>query len=370
MCWSACSGVRIGGDATIAPPHPSDTFACQGFGGVFSVKIITSLAAAGLAVLLLATGVIRPAALLAQTDLDALMKDVVARRDDNWKKLQQYILNEHEQIEVRGPGQLPVWGERRDYQWFLRDGFFVRSPLRVNGVTIGEDERRKYEGNFLRRERARDKRLQAREKATAGETGAPAPTTDVPTNVDSLIAQTREPQFVSSAYFLRFKFEQGKYALVGKEAIDGRDLLKVEYYPARLFSDDTDRNKKRAARGEKLSKDQQVDQTMEQAMNKVSMVTLWVEPKAHQIVKYVFNNVNMDFLPGAAFVRLGDLKATMVMSQPFKGTKATMPGSEEVWLPKNIEMYVSMMIAVGGFDMRYSITYNDYRLAETSSRIK
>jgi hypothetical protein len=41
-----------------------------------------------------------------------------------------------------------------------------------------------------------------------------------------------------------------------------------------------------------------------------------------------------------------------------------------VWLPKGIEMYVSMMIAIGQFDMRYSITYNDYRLAETSSRIK
>ena len=109
------------------------------------MKTIMSFAAAGLATLLLATGAIRPAALSAQTDLDAFMKDVVARRDDNWKKLQQYILNEREQIEVRGPGQLPVWGERREYQWFLRDGFFVRSPLKVNGVTIGEGERRKYE---------------------------------------------------------------------------------------------------------------------------------------------------------------------------------------------------------------------------------
>ena len=245
------------------------------------MKTITAFAAAGLATLLLATGVFQPAALEAQTDLDAFMKDVVARRDDNWKKLQQYILNEREQIEVRGPGQLPVWGERRDYQWFLRDGFFVRSPLTVNGVTIGEDERKKYEDKFLQRARAREKRLQAREKARAGAAGAPPPPpADVPTNVDSLIAQTREPQFISSAYFLRFKFEEGKYALVGKETIDGRELLKVEYYPARLFSDDTDRNKRRAEQGEKLSRDQQFDQTMEQAMNKVSLVTLWVEPKA------------------------------------------------------------------------------------------
>jgi len=333
------------------------------------VKTVMSFAAASLAALLLTATAIRPAALSAQTDLDAFMKDVVARRDDNWKKLQQYILNEHEQIEVRGPGQLPVWGERRDYQWFLRDGYFVRSPLKVNGVTIGEEDRRKYEENYVKREKARDKRQQAREKAQAAEAGAPAPA-PMPTNVDSLIAQTREPEFVSTAYFLKFKFEEGKYALVGKETIDGRELLKVEYYPARLFSDDIDRNKKRTEKGETLSKDQKLDQTVEQAMNKVSLVTLWVEPKAHQIVKYVFNNVNMDFLPGAAFIKLGDLKATMVMSQPFAGVKSATPGSENVWLPKSIEMYASAMIAIGQLDMRYSISYNDYRLAETSSRIK
>jgi hypothetical protein len=340
------------------------------------VKTITSLAAAGLVALFLATSVSRPAARSAQTDLDAFMKDVVARRDDNWKKLQQYILNEREQIDVRGPGQLPVWGERRDYQWFLRDGFFVRSPLKVNGVTVPESDRRKYEEDYVKREKARDKRDKARDAAQAAQAGAP-PVAAVPANMDSLIAQTRQPEFVSTAYFLKFKFEEGKYALVGKETIDGRELLKVEYYPARLFSDDTDRNARRAERGEKLSKDHQLNQTIEQAMNKVSMVTLWVEPKARQIVKYVFNNVNMDFLPGAALLKLGDLKATMEMSQPFAGSKAATPGSQagtplpsEVWLPKSIEMYVSAMIAIGQLDMRYSISYNDYRLAETSSRIK
>ena len=40
----------------------------------------------------------------AQTDLDAFMKDVVARRDDNWKKLQQYILDEREELVLTGPG--------------------------------------------------------------------------------------------------------------------------------------------------------------------------------------------------------------------------------------------------------------------------
>ncbi len=49
-----------------------------------------------------------------ETDLDAFMQQVVARRDDNWKKLQQYILDERETVELRGPAHVPLWGERRD----------------------------------------------------------------------------------------------------------------------------------------------------------------------------------------------------------------------------------------------------------------
>jgi len=97
-------------------------------------------------------------AVSAQSDLDAFMKQVVARRDDNWKKLQQYILDEREQIELRGTGRVPIWGDRRDYTWYIRDGFFVRSPLKANGVTIGEAERRKFEADYLRRVQERDKR--------------------------------------------------------------------------------------------------------------------------------------------------------------------------------------------------------------------
>ena len=51
-----------------------------------------------------------------------------------------------------------------------------------------------------------------------------------------MLRQSRQPDFIDSAYFLRFKFEQGKYALVGRETFDGQDVLRIEYYPARLFS--------------------------------------------------------------------------------------------------------------------------------------
>src|SRR5438128_3229126 len=117
------------------------------------MRILTAVAALAGGLALTA-----PERLTAQTDLDAFMQQVVARRDDNWKKLQQYILDERETLELRGPTRLPIWGERRDYTWYIRDGFFVRSPVKFNGVTIGDAERRKYEADYLARQQRRERR--------------------------------------------------------------------------------------------------------------------------------------------------------------------------------------------------------------------
>ncbi len=46
-----------------------------------------------------------------------------------------------------------------------------------------------------------------------------------------MLKQVREPQFVSSAYFLKFRFEKGHYALAGREKIGDVQALKIEYYP-------------------------------------------------------------------------------------------------------------------------------------------
>ena len=152
------------------------------------------------------------------SELDTFMQQVLARRDDNWKKVQQYIFDEQERAEFRGPGEMLLWGEKREYLWYPRHGFFVRSPVRFNGVTIGERDREKYELDFLSRARKREERAQ--EKSAASTTDVPPP----PTDVQGFIEQTRDPPFISSAYFLRFKFEGGRYALVDRETIDNRQV--------------------------------------------------------------------------------------------------------------------------------------------------
>jgi len=305
----------------------------------------------------------------AQTDLDAFMKQVLAKRDENWKKLQQYVLDERESFDISGPGRVPIWGERREYTWYIRDGFFVRSPLKVNGVEIGDGDRRKAEADYLKRQQEREKR---RARAAAGQ--APAPDSavgisnsgvfieldgdgDAP-NVDGLLKQTRQPDFISSAYFLRFKFEEGKYALVGRETIDGRpgnDVLRIEYYPAKLFGGTDRRRKKEGA----SDRDRAYDAAFMRMMNKVALVTLWVEPNAHQIVKYTFDNVGFDFLPVQWLVHIDDVRATMTMGQPFP----------DVWLPRDLEMTIGATLAIGPLDMRYALEYRDYRRADVTSKV-
>ena len=44
-------------------------------------------------------------------------------------------------------------------------------------------------------------------------------------------------------------------------------------------------------------------------MNKNALVTLWVDPAEHQILKYDFENIDLDFLPGRSLVRIDGMNA-------------------------------------------------------------
>ena len=324
------------------------------------------------------------------TDLDRLMERVLTRRDDNWKKLQQYVLDEKETFDLTGPGGARLFGFRRDFTWFMREGVFVRSPLRVNGVSLSEDERRKAETTWIRRERRRDERRKQRAADASAPTNPetppnldPSSASGSPRPIDSTQGRPEpvegrsesrgetppnpensanpeipadafasiEPRFVSWAYFLEFKFEPNHYGLVGRETIDGRSVLRIEYYPAELFHEGRTRpNRKVRDR----------DEEVEEKMNKVSLITLWVDPDALQILQYTFDDIDMGFLPGRSIARVDDVKATMRMTQPFPG----------VWLPRDIEMRFRMSLASGAFDARYAVQYHDYRQADVTYKVR
>jgi hypothetical protein len=290
----------------------------------------------------------------APSDLDALMATVLQHRDENWRRLHDYVLREKEAFSLDGPGRARLYGAEREFTWYMRDGYLVRSPLRYNKVTLGEADRRKYEENWLKEEKEREEQ-HARKAAAKAQEHRSAEEPQV-TDVQSFIREGGEPRFISEAYFLEFRFEPGNYYLAGRETIENREVLRVEYYPQRLFDDHDDKH----GRERKRERDEKFARDVEKKFNKVALITLWVDPAVRQIVKFTFENVDFGFLPGRWLVRVGDVKATMVMGQPFP----------DVWLPREMLFEGEVTLAAGTFEARYTREYYDYRQGETRARIR
>jgi hypothetical protein len=314
------------------------------------------------------------------SDLDVLMATVLQHRDENWRRLHDYVLREKEAFSLDGPGRARLYGTEREFTWYQREGYLVRSPLRYDRVTLSEAERRKYEDKWLKEEKEREEQhaKKAAAKAQQHRSAEEPPVMDV----QSFIREGGEPRFISEAYFLEFKFEPGNYYLAGRETIENREVLRVEYYPKRLFNDDDDDRRERERAREKENSDKadkgagkdvdkgkqgdkrnrrdrdrerEFEDDIERKMNKVALITMWVDPAVHQIVKFTFENVDFGFLPGRWLVRVGDVKATMVMGQPFPN----------VWLPREMVFEGDVTLAAGTFG-----EYYDYRQGETRARIR
>jgi hypothetical protein len=327
------------------------------------------------------------AALLAQaapqppTDLDRFMEQALQRRDVDRKTLNDYVLDEVESFVVLAPGRVPVARMRREYTWYVRDGIHVRSPIKVDGVPISEADRRAYEDHWIKSELSRREFRTKRDEKRAAQGLGPA------LSAPSI----NEPRFVAESYFMDFKFEPGNYYLAGKETLDGHEVLKIDYLPTKLFDDskserikeeravdpandtgdkkpakdkDAKEKPKSPAQQEKERREQEKDKKFEdeiqRKLDKTSQVTLWVDPASHQIVKYTFNNVWMDFLPAGWLVKLDDLKAQMQMGQPFPG----------VWLPHEMTIHAGATIALGSMEIEYHRAFSNYREADVTSKIK
>ena len=305
----------------------------------------------------------------AQSDLDTLMSQVLDRRDDNWKKLQQYTLTERETLQITALAVFRIFGFEREYLWFPRQGFFVRSPLKADGVAISEDRRQRDEDQWLRNAQNAEKRRQERaEKAVtsgaAAEGNVPValgPLGDLALTgaVEDVISQTFEPGFIQSSNFMRFKFEGGQYALAGRERMLDLDVLKIEYYPKVLF-DDAKNRRCEGDNAKHCEKEKNAEADIQRKLSKVSLATLWVDPAERQILRYEFRFQDMDFLPGRAIVQVDSTRATMQMAEPFAN----------VWLPASVSMRFRLGSAVGPLEARYDVKYGDYRLPETSGRVR
>ncbi len=354
-------------------------------------------------------------------EIDRFMERVLENRDASWRRIGDFVLREVLTLGVDGPAGLPIAGFRREYEWYVREDVVVRSPRRFDGVDIGEAERREYEADWLRRRerRAAERREERRREAerrrpsvsvgldgirvaegaeaaaaedapaetpAAAEDAAPAVADDAPALADDATAvsdgasaaaedaapavaddapaaedagpagqreaeladlERLEPEFITDAgYFLEFPFQPGNYYLAGYEALAGREVVKIEYYPTDLFDDDSEPESERERR-------------IAEGFAKTSLVTLWIDPEVHEVVRYTFENVGLDFLPARWLVRVDGWHASIEMAQPIGG----------VWLPSRMILTGGATTALGAFEMRLTREYTDYREALTSGRV-
>src|SRR4029453_8873923 len=145
---------------------------------------------------------------------------------------------------------------------------------------------------------------------------------------------------------MRFQCQPGNSHPAGREKLEGHEVLKVEYYPTKMFgdSDDEKRESRRQEQNDPSGKantkpdpkdekrqrrEREFENEIDRRMNKTALGTLWVDPAEHQIVKYTFDNVWLDFLPAGWRGKSEDNRASMTMGQPFPG----------VWLPRELNIH-------------------------------
>lgn len=283
-------------------------------------------------------------------EIDRFMARVIENRDASWRRLGDFVLREVETLAVEGPTELPIAGFRREYEWYVRDDVVVRSPRRFDGVDIGEAERREYEADWLRRRERREasRREEAAEAAASAVPGSGGGETA------SADAGPLAPEFMADAYyFMEFEFEPGNYYLAGYETLAGREVVKIEYYPADFFGegdlvgDDPDPD------------DLETERRIRQGFAKTSLVTLWIDPEVHEVVRYTFENSGLDFLPGRWLVRVDGWRASIEMTQPVGGVR----------LPRRMTLAGRATVALGTFEVRFTRDYTDYREALTGGRL-
>jgi hypothetical protein len=255
--------------------------------------------------------------------------------------------------------------------------------VKSNGVALSADERKKYEDRWLEEEKERERKAEkAREKDAKGgdEPRKMELSVSASGNVEfsGLAGPGAEPRFISEAYFMKFKFEPGNYYFAGREQLDGREVLKIEYLPSNLFDDsersDTskaapkagaepapgDAGKEGQKRDRKAREERDMEDKIERAMNKTSTVTMWIDPQEYQIVRFAFDNVDWGFLPGRQIARVDEARASMTMGRVFDG----------IWLPKDVTFKGAVTFAPGTIRFTYSREFFDYRRGEVSAKIR
>lgn len=290
------------------------------------------------------------------SEIDLFMREVLSKRTRNWEDLYKFTVRDRASFKVRGPGDAPIEGYTGEYVWYVRDGMMVRSPIKANGVAVGDAERERFEQRFMERVREQEERRRDKERKAE-----------------------EEGETLERENFLGFPFEPGNYLLAGRETFEGMEVLRIEYYPVKLFeeSDEDDADDEdgggpdsedaaAASAGDEsdAGRSDEPDPQEEafiRGFQKTSRVTMLVLPEERQIVKITFDNVGLDFLPLRWLVRVDDVSASLTMMKL---------AGENVWLPREILAHGAVSLATGTFEATFTLEYFDYKRADVQAQVR
>jgi hypothetical protein len=257
----------------------------------------------------------------AQGDIDGFMEKALAKREINWQATYDYVFNEVERLRFAGAEIAALQSFEQEYTWYVRDGYLVRSPWSVNGVEVDRAKREEAELAWI---------------------------ADVERDESNARIQRDS--------FFDFEFEPGNYLFAGREVFEGREVVRIEYYPTRaVFSDEDDEpaghQDERRRRRDPDEDDELDEEKIGHMFAKTSRVSMLILPEEHQIVHWIFENVGFEFLPYRWLVRLDELHASMTMDQPIAG----------VWLPREIHAAARASTASFALEIEYSREFGDYK---------
>ena len=264
-------------------------------------------------------------------DIDRFMQRVLAQRDAApWRGLGDFVLRETYSFELVAPpdSRLSSFRRVRQYEWYVREGTAVRSPVRVDGVGIDDETRRapmRRRGCATRSGGAPSYEpivtMMARRAVGSRSRKTPSPASS-PTSSTSWSGRWSRASTTSSA---------------ARPSRAARSCASSSTRPAP--------SGRRPASG------------INRGIVKTSMVTLWVDPEIHQIVKYAFENAGLDFLRFRWLLRADGLQAEMELA-PVRG----------VWMPARMTLSGRATTALGEYVAAFTQEFFDYRQAETGAR--
>jgi len=268
----------------------------------------------------------QPSANPGMSDLDEFMAKVMRKRSAYAENLRDYIFSESESLEIKvGTKIAPQWSYRREYLWFVRDGYLVRSPVLVDGVRVSDKEKTAAEEEWINRQKGLNENNNKK--------GFDNKTLFGIENENSLDFQA----------FFGFEFEPGRYLYGGEQQFEGRKAVLVEYSPR--TSDWKKGIKKDGASG---------------LFEKSFLVTMLINPEEHQILQITFDNVGLEFLPARWLVKMNDIKASMVIDKQ----------KEDVWLPREITACGSVSTAATDLSINYSREFYEYAKSIVDTKIR